>query len=75
MSCNRKAEVRFTRSGRLPLTMTSAIIYELPKADLAPLLENRPQVAQEFSYVLALRQAAGRTIAAAILSRYRQVGI
>jgi signal-transduction protein with cAMP-binding, CBS, and nucleotidyltransferase domain len=46
-------------------TMTSAIIYELPKADLAPLLEARPEVAQELSHELALRQAAGRTIAAA----------
>jgi CRP-like cAMP-binding protein len=46
-------------------TVTSAIIYELPKPDLAPLLEARPEVAQELSHELALRQAAGRTIAAA----------
>jgi small-conductance mechanosensitive channel len=45
--------------------LSSAIIYELPKADLAPLLEARPQVAQELSHALAQRQAAGRTIAPA----------
>ena len=49
--------------------LTPAIIYALPKADLTPVLEARPEVAQELSYVLAERQAAGRTIAAAQLRK------
>ena len=44
--------------------LTSATVYELAKADLAPILEARPQVAQELSHALALRQAAGRALAA-----------
>jgi small-conductance mechanosensitive channel len=44
--------------------LTPAVAYELPKKDLAPILEARPQVA-EFSRVLAERQAAGRTVASA----------
>jgi CRP-like cAMP-binding protein len=43
--------------------LTSATVYELPKADLAPILEARPQVAKELSHALAQRQAAGRIIA------------
>ena len=46
-------------------TLTPATIYELPKADLASILEARPQVAQELSHALARRQAAGRAIAEA----------
>jgi len=46
-------------------TLTPATIYELPKADLASILEARPQVAQELSHALARRQAAGRTVAEA----------
>jgi small-conductance mechanosensitive channel/CRP-like cAMP-binding protein len=42
--------------------LTPAVAYELPKKDLAPILEARPQVAHELSRVLAQRQAAGRTI-------------
>jgi small-conductance mechanosensitive channel/CRP-like cAMP-binding protein len=42
--------------------LTPATVYELPKADLAPILEARPQVAQELSHALAQRQAAGRMI-------------
>jgi CRP-like cAMP-binding protein len=45
--------------------LTRAVVYELAKADLTPLLEARPQVAQDLSYELAQRQAAGHTIAAA----------
>ena len=45
--------------------LTSSVAYELPKKDLAPILEARPQVAHEFSRVLAERQAAGRTVASA----------
>jgi small-conductance mechanosensitive channel/CRP-like cAMP-binding protein len=42
--------------------LTPTVVYELPKADLAPILEARPQVAHELSRVLAARRAAGRTI-------------
>jgi small-conductance mechanosensitive channel/CRP-like cAMP-binding protein len=43
--------------------LTPATVYELSKVDLAPILEARPQVAQELSHALAQRQAAGRIIA------------
>jgi len=46
-------------------TLTPVTIYELSRADLAPILEARPQVAQELSYALARRQAAGRAMAEA----------
>jgi CRP-like cAMP-binding protein len=39
--------------------------YELAKEDLAPVLEARPEVAQELCRALAKRQAAGQLIAAA----------
>jgi small-conductance mechanosensitive channel/CRP-like cAMP-binding protein len=38
-------------------------VYELAKADLTPILEARPQVAQELCRALARLQAAGRLIA------------
>jgi hypothetical protein len=41
------------------------VVYELPKKDLAPILEARPQVAHELSRALAQRQAAGRMISSA----------
>jgi len=47
--------------------LTQAIVYALPKADLTPVLEARPEVAQELSRALAERQAAGRSIAEAQL--------
>jgi small-conductance mechanosensitive channel len=40
-------------------------VYELAKADLAPILEARPQIAGELSHALAQRQAAGRALTAA----------
>ena len=45
-------------------TLTPVVLYELAKADLAPLLEARPQIAQDLSHELAQRQAAGHSIAA-----------
>jgi CRP-like cAMP-binding protein len=45
--------------------LTPVIIYELAKADLTPILEARPEVAQELGRALAQRQAAGRSTAAA----------
>jgi CRP-like cAMP-binding protein len=43
--------------------LTPAVVYELAKADLTPMLEARPQVAQELCRALARRQAAGRLTA------------
>jgi small-conductance mechanosensitive channel len=40
-------------------TLTPVILYELSKANLAPVLEARPQVAEDLSHELARRQAAG----------------
>jgi CRP-like cAMP-binding protein len=40
--------------------MTPTTVYELAKADLTPVLEARPQVAQELCRALARRQAAGQ---------------
>ena len=42
--------------------LTPTVVYELPKKDLAPILEARPQVAHELSRALAQRQAAGRMV-------------
>jgi CRP-like cAMP-binding protein len=41
--------------------LTPVIIYELAKADLTPILEAQPEVAQELGRALAQRQAAGHT--------------
>jgi CRP-like cAMP-binding protein len=51
--------------------LTPATVYELPKADLAPILEARPQVARELSHALAERQAAGRIVNPAELGKAR----
>lgn len=40
--------------------LTPVVVYELTKADLAPILEARPQVAQEMSRIIALRIARSR---------------
>jgi small-conductance mechanosensitive channel/CRP-like cAMP-binding protein len=45
--------------------LTPAVVYELPKDDLAPILEARPQVAHELSRALARVQALRQKIAAA----------
>ena len=45
--------------------LTPTVVYELPKKDLAPILEARPQVAHELSRALAQRQAAGRMVSSA----------
>ncbi len=44
--------------------LTPAIVYELAKADLAPILEARPEVSQKLCRALAQRQSAGRSAAA-----------
>jgi small-conductance mechanosensitive channel len=53
--------------------LTPAVVYELPKADLAPILKTRPQIAQDLCHELAQRQAAGRTIAATEPSEVKSV--
>jgi CRP-like cAMP-binding protein len=45
--------------------LTPAIVYELARTDLAPILEARPEVSQELCRALARRQATGRSTAAA----------
>jgi CRP-like cAMP-binding protein len=49
--------------------LTPAIVYELAKTDLAPILEARPDVSQEICRALAQRQALGRSIATAEVDR------
>jgi CRP-like cAMP-binding protein len=44
-----------------------AMVYELAKEDLAPILEARPQVAHELSCALARRQAVARLAASSEL--------
>jgi CRP-like cAMP-binding protein len=45
-----------------------ATVYELAKDDLSPLLEARPDVAQELCRALARRQAAGHLVASTELA-------
>jgi small-conductance mechanosensitive channel/CRP-like cAMP-binding protein len=42
--------------------LTRAVIYEIPKAALSPLLKARPAMAEELSECLASRQLANRTV-------------
>jgi CRP-like cAMP-binding protein len=42
--------------------LTRAVIYEISKAALAPLLKARPGMAEELSESLASRQLAKRTV-------------
>ena len=44
--------------------LAPSTVYELAKRDLAPVLEARPQIAQELSRALAQQQNAGRALAA-----------
>jgi CRP-like cAMP-binding protein len=43
--------------------LAPSIVYELTKADLRPILEARPEIAQELSRAMAQRLAAGRGLA------------
>ena len=49
--------------------LAPATVYELTKTDLAPILEARPQIAQELSRALAQQQNAGRALAPAALDK------
>jgi small-conductance mechanosensitive channel len=50
-------------SGAKITALAPSLVYELTKADLAPILKDRRQFAQELSRALAQRQAIGRTVA------------
>lgn len=58
------APAQGTIKALVPLTT-----YELAKADLAPLLEARPEVAHELCRALATRQAAGQLTASADIDK------
>jgi len=51
-------------SGANITALAPSTVYELAKTDLAPILEARPQIAQELSRALAQQQNAGRGLAA-----------
>jgi CRP-like cAMP-binding protein len=52
-------------SGAKITALAPSTVYELAKTDLAPILEARPQIAQELSRALAQQQAAGRALTTA----------
>jgi small-conductance mechanosensitive channel/CRP-like cAMP-binding protein len=56
-------------AGATITALSPSIVYELAKADLAPILEARPQIAQELSHALAQRQSAGRALSATELDK------
>jgi small-conductance mechanosensitive channel/CRP-like cAMP-binding protein len=41
--------------------LTKAVIYEIAKEDLAPILKRRPAIAAELGQILATREAAGKS--------------
>jgi small-conductance mechanosensitive channel len=49
-------------SGATITALTPSIVYELTKQDLAPILQDRRQFAQELGRALAQRQALGRAV-------------
>jgi small-conductance mechanosensitive channel len=54
--------------------LAQSIVYELPKQDLLPVLEARPQFAQELCRVLAERQAAGLAVDSIQLEKAERTG-
>jgi CRP-like cAMP-binding protein len=52
-------------AGATIAALAPSIVYELPKNDLAPILQARPQITHELSRALAQRQATGRAAATA----------
>lgn len=52
--------------------LSSGIVYEMKQADLASILEARPQVAKELSQALARHMAAGRCVGASDLAGHVQ---
>src|SRR5262249_31159920 len=51
------------------IALTPAIVYELAKADLAQLMEARPEISKELGGALPRRQATGRSTAATEMDR------
>ena len=49
--------------------LTPVVVYEFPKAEVAPILAARPQVSQELCRALAQRQARARSIGTAEVDR------
>ena len=49
--------------------LAPSTVYEFAKTDLAPILEARPQIAQELGRALAQQQVAGRALATAELDK------
>ena len=56
-------------SGASVTALAPSTVYELAQTDLAPMLEARPQIAQELSGALAQQQAAGRALTTAELDK------
>jgi CRP-like cAMP-binding protein len=56
-------------SGASVTALAPSTVYELAQIDLAPILEARPQIAQELSGALAQQQAAGRALTTAELDK------
>ena len=40
--------------------LTRAVVYEIAKDDLAPILKARPAIAAELGQIMAIREAAGK---------------
>ena len=56
-------------AGAIITALSPCVVHELAKEDLAPILEGRPQIAEELSHALAQRQSAGRAMPAAGLDK------
>jgi small-conductance mechanosensitive channel/CRP-like cAMP-binding protein len=51
-----------TPAGATIAALTPSVVYELAKADIRPILETRPEIAQELCRAVARRLAAGRAL-------------
>jgi small-conductance mechanosensitive channel len=63
-----------TSCGASVTALAPCTVYELAKTDLAPILEDRPQIAHELSRALAQQQAAGRVLPTAELDKTEAKG-
>ena len=54
------------------IALTKAVIYEITKEDLAPILKERPAIAMELGQILAAREATGKSRAEAISEADKQ---
>jgi CRP-like cAMP-binding protein len=70
--CFGEASVLTGAVGMFKVTaLTRAIVYEIDKDDLAPILKERPAIADELGQILARRQAIGRKREAQLAERDR----